>query len=334
MNFLHIYWPSLVNPLCAFLLAPLLIGVINRVKALFGGRTGPPLWQPYYDLQRLLQKGVVYSRTVSWAFLLGPTVGLAALVLIQLILPLGSHPGFISFGGDFILFVYLLGVARFCTILSALDTGSAFEGMGASREALFSTLAEPALLLGLAAVAHVAHSQVPPTLPNAVTEAVSTEAVPPAFEVSMSHIHALLSYHTWGRHGMVLALVASSFFIVLLCENSRMPVDDPTTHLELTMIHEVMALDHSGPDLAFIEYTSALKHWALGSLLLGMITPVNSGLLVDIPAALMAMFALAVLIGVVESTMARLRMSRVPQFLVGAAAISALALVLEYGYRE
>ena len=126
-------------------MAPLLPGVINRTKAWFAGRRGPPLLQAYYDLWKLLHKGAVYSQTTTWVFVAGPVVGLACVVTALLIVPLGGVPGLLAFPGDFLLLAYLLGLMRFFTVLAALDTGSSFEGMGASREAFFSALAEPAL---------------------------------------------------------------------------------------------------------------------------------------------------------------------------------------------
>jgi formate hydrogenlyase subunit 4 len=188
-------------------------------------------------------------------------------------------------------------------VLAALDTGSSFEGMGASREVFYSALAEPALLLGLAAIARLTNS------------------------LSLSEMHQHL-----GSLGLIPALVVVALIVVLLAENSRMPVDDPNTHLELTMIHEVMVLDHGGPDFAFIMYGAALKLWILGTLLAGILLPPQSGFaLVDTVGALAGMFGLAVVVGVVESTMGRLRLNRVPQLLIGATMISALALVLVYG---
>lgn len=138
-----------------------------------------------------------------------------------------------------------------------------------------------------------------------------------------------MSVETWRQAGPVLALVTAALMVVLLAENARLPVDDPNTHLELTMIHEVMALDHSGPDLAFILYGAALKLWVLAALLVGLVLPVRTGnAWLDIGAGLGAMFAVEVAVGVVESSMARLRLLRVPQLLVGAGALAALALIL------
>ena len=296
---------SLLHPLLALVCAPLLLGVINRTKAWFAGRRGQPLLQAYYDLAKLLRKGAVYSRTTSWIFRAGPIVGLAAVLVALTIVPFGGAPALLNFSCDLILFAYLLGLMRFFTVLAALDTGSSFEGMGASREVTFSALAEPALLLGLAAVARLGGSW------------------------SLSAMYASLSADTWLTAGPTLAFVAAALIVVFLAENARIPVDDPNTHLELTMIHEVMVLDHGGPDFAFILYGASLKLWVLGALLVGIVVPVRTGnLWLDSAAAVGGMLALAVVVGVVESVMARMRLVRVPQLLVGAAALSALALML------
>jgi formate hydrogenlyase subunit 4 len=297
---------AIIQVLLALLLAPLLPGVINRVKAFFAGRCGQPLLQSYYDILKLLRKGAVYSRTTSWVFRAGPIAGLAAAMASLTVLPLGGNPAVLAFHGDLLLFAYLLGLMRFVTMTAALDTGSAFEGMGASREAWFAMLAEPALLLGLAAMA------------------VHTGSL------SLSGMLDGLALADIGGPGApLLLLVAVAFTIVLLTENARIPVDDPNTHLELTMIHEVMVLDHSGPDFGIILYSAALKMWLLGQVLVGLVVPVHTGILwIDTPAALLAMAFLAVLVGIIESSMARVRLLHVPQLLVGATTLSILAVVL------
>ncbi|MFA5865145.1 MAG: NADH-quinone oxidoreductase subunit H [Phycisphaerae bacterium] len=294
-----------VNIMLAIILAPLLPGVINRTKAIFAGRRGQPLLQVYFDLWKLMQKGAVYSRTTTWLFRAGPVIGLSAILAAILLVPLGAAESAISFKGDLILFAYLFGIMRFFTVLAALDTGSAFEGMGASREVTFAALAEPALLMGLAALARQTNY------------------------LSLSHMLTGVSPAMWGAASPVLALVAASLFVVFLAENARIPVDDPNTHLELTMIHEVMVLDHGGPDFAFIVYAASLKLWALGAVLIGIAVPIRSGRLwIDVPAAVAGMLLLAVLVGIIESSMARLKLLRVPQLLLGATAFSILALVL------
>jgi formate hydrogenlyase subunit 4 len=295
----------IIHPILALTIAPLLLGVINRIKAVFAGRTGQPLLQAYYDLSRLLRKGAVYGRTTSWVFRAGPIVGLSSVLIALSVVPFAGIPAWLHFGGDFLLLAYGLGLMRFFTVLAALDTGSAFEGMGASREVQFSALAEPVFLLGLAAIARKTGGY------------------------SLSSMLPGLSPHIWATEGSALAMISVSFIAILLAENARIPVDDPNTHLELTMIHEVMALDHSGPDLAFILYSAALKLWVLSALLIGIVLPVHTGnYFIDIPAALAGMILLAALIGVIESIMARLRLLRVPQLLLGAGAISVMGLIL------
>jgi len=294
-----------MNILSGFILAPLLLSVINRTKALFAGRCGPPILQPYFDLWKLLRKGAVYSRTTTWVFRAGPVVGLSAVVVAMLLIPFGGAPAPMSFSGDLVVFAYLLGVMRFFTVLAALDTGSSFEGMGASREVTFSALTEPALLLGLAAIAHETGS------------------------ISLSGMFGGLGFSWWTVTPAPLALVSSALFVVILAENSRIPVDDPNTHLELTMVHEVMVLDHSGPDLAFIQYGAALKLWVLGALLIGIAIPVHGGRPgVSLCLAVVGMAVLAVTVGVVESYMARLRLTAVPILLLGATCFSLVAILL------
>ncbi len=296
---------ALMPWLGGLVLAPLLFGIINRTKAFFAGRHGQPLLQRYWDVFTLLRKGATYSRTTTWVFRAGPAAGLASVVLALALVPMGGIPAALRFPGDLVLLAYLLGLLRFMTVIAALDTGSSFEGMGASREVLFAALAEPALLLGLAAVCLQTRS------------------------VSLSAMLAGITPATWTDQGPALALVAAALGIVLVAEAARIPVDDPTTHLELTMIHEVMVLDHGGLDLAFVLYGAALKLWVLGALLVGLAVPVRSGNpLLDACAFAGGMGVLAVAIGAVESSMARLRLVHVPKLLVGATALALLAVVL------
>jgi formate hydrogenlyase subunit 4 len=296
---------SIINPVLALLLAPFLLGVINRIKAIFAGRTGQSLFQAYYDLIKLLRKGAVYSRTTTWVFRAGPVVGLASVLVALMVVPFGNISAPIHFGGDLLLLAYALGLMRFFNVAAALDTGSAFEGMGASREVQFSALAEPSLLLGLAALA-------------CKTGSYSLSAILPGVTPKI-----------WTSEGPALAMVAVSLMTVLLAENARIPVDDPNTHLELTMIHEVMVLDHSGPDFAFILYSAALKLWVMSAILIGFILPVRTGnLLLDVASAIAGMILLAAFIGVIESVMARLRLLHVPQLLIWAGVIAVIGLIL------
>jgi formate hydrogenlyase subunit 4 len=281
-------------------LPPLLVGLISRVKAFVAGRTGPSLIQPYRDLLRLLRKSAVISGTTTWVFAAGPIVALVSTILAGYCLPLAAAQPVLAFEGDLVLFAYLLGLGRFLTVVAALDTGSSFEGMGASREAAFGALAEPALFLALVTLV-VATGKL--SLAAIFQELAATPGTSPA-----------------------LWFVAAVLGAVVLAENARIPVDDPTTHLELTMIHEVMVLDHSGPDLALIEYGSAVKLLVTSVLLVGVIAP---GALGHPLAVAAGVAGVAVAVGAIESTMARLRLPRVKQFLIGAVALGVVALAAE-----
>jgi formate hydrogenlyase subunit 4 len=286
-------------------LSPLLPGIISRTKAVIGGRKGAPLLQPYWDIAKLLRKGMVLSTTTTWVFRVGPVVGVAVPVLACLLLPLGALAAPFSFTGDLILFVYLFGLARFFVILAALDTGSAFEGMGAAREATFSCLTEPTIFIAFVALARLSGT------------------------MSLDGMYGALAADVPAYAGLTLALLAICLFIVMLAENSRIPFDDPNTHLELTMIHEVMVLDHSGPDFGLIMYGAAMKLFVMGALVVGLLLPEASpNLAVDAALFVAAMLALAVAIGLVESAMARLRLIRVPQLLVGTSMLSLFAFIL------
>ena len=289
----------------ALLLPPLLLGVIVKVKAFFAGRVGAPVLQLYRDVWKLWRKGSVFSTTTTWVFKAGPVVNLASLLVAVLLMPLGAHRALLSFAGDAILFAYLLALGRFFTIVAALDTGSSFEGMGAAREATFSALAEPGLFLGLMALARKSGS------------------------VSLSQMLGPKLLDAWFDSGGALVLVIASFFVVLLAENSRIPFDDPNTHLELTMIHEVMVLDHSGPALGMILYGAALKLFLLGALIARLVTPISTGNpWLDWLVFVVAMVGLSGLVGIVESTMARLRLLHLPRLLVAASIISVFAIIL------
>jgi formate hydrogenlyase subunit 4 len=287
------------------LLAPLLLGVINRTKAIAAGRRGASLLQPYFDLRKLAAKEVALSRTTTWIFVAAPAVAVAATVLAGLMVPIGSFDSPLSFAGDFVLFAYLLALARFFTAAAALDTGSPFEGMGAAREVGFAWLTEPALFFAFLALARLSGS-------------VSFDGMLHATEGG-----------AWLERTAPLLLTAAGLFIVLLAECSRMPVDDPNTHLELTMIHEVMVLDHSGPLLGLVEYASALKLYVLAAVLLHVMAPTAS--VAGWPGFalfLAGLVGIAVAVGVVESAMARLRLLHVPTLLIAAALSCGFAFLL------
>jgi formate hydrogenlyase subunit 4 len=296
---------SVANLLIVLAGAPLLLGVINKTKALVAGRDGPPLLQTYYDLVKLLRKGFVVSRTTTWLFLAGPVLSVVAPLVAVLLLPLGGRPSWLSFTGDMILFVYVFALARFFVATAALDTGSPFEGMGAAREVTFSALAEPALLFGMLALTRLSGS------------------------LSLTHMLDLRAAGAWEKASSSIVLIVASWFIVLLAENARVPFDDPNTHLELTMIHEVMVLDHAGPAFGFILYGVALKLTVFATLLVTLLIPPHpGGGALDLALFLGGLLGVGIAVGLVESSMARLRLVRVPQLLVTATLLAGFAVVL------
>ena len=284
---------------------PLLLGTIAKTKAAFAGRQGPSLWQPYLDLRKLCRKQVALSAATTWVFVLAPAVALATALLAGLLIPLGPFAAPVAFAGDFVLFAYLLSLGRFFTASAALDTGSPFEGMGAAREVGFAWLVEPALFLAFLALARLSGS------------------------FGLDGMLRATERGVWAERTAPLLLIAAGLFVVLVAECSRMPVDDPNTHLELTMIHEVMVLDHSGPLLALVDAAAAVKLYLLSALLLHVLAPAarvpgwaGFGLFA------LGLLAIAVLIGVVESSMARLRLLHVPTLLITAVLSCGFALLL------
>jgi formate hydrogenlyase subunit 4 len=286
-----------IGHLAALLVLPFPVaGVVNRTKALWAGRKGPRLLQTASDLRRLLRKRPVYSSVATVIFRIGPLVVLASTVVSGLMTPLLGGFAPISFPYDFVLVAYLWGLGRLAMMLAALDTGSSFEGMGASREATFAALVEPALFLALG------------TLAAATGHA------------SFAVLLAL------GQHGPAQAAISLgcllTLFIVLQVEAARVPVDDPTTHLELTMIHEVMILDHAGPELAALQYAAAMKMTLCAALVAGLLNPLRPadgvGWMVAVNLGLTVLVAVAV--GFVESLVARLKLAAVPQYLLVAVA--------------
>ena len=293
----------LLHLLTALLLAPLLPGLINKVKALVAGRSGPPVAQLYYDLAKLARKEAVFSSSSTWIFLFGPVASVAVGLVAALLVPFGHAPAPVHFEGDMILFAYLFGLSRMATVLSALDTGSSFEGMGAAREVTFAVLAEPALFLGFAALAKVSGSL-----------SLSGMLASPGFALSRAMGPLILVLAGWG--------------IVFLAENARIPVDDPGTHLELTMIHEAMVLDHSGRPLALALYGASLKLLVLGALILGPLLPRTQDLWLDWAVFYAGLGLLCLAVGLVESATARFRMTKVSQFLVAGLLATAFAFFL------
>lgn len=290
-------------------LAPLVTGLIRKVKALLQSRRGPPLLQPYYDLAKLFRKGSVVSRDASWVTAITPYVCMASMAAAALLVPafLAETLGFV---GDLIALVYLFAMMRFFMALAAMDAGSTFGGMGSSREMLVSSLIEPAILLSFFSVA-------------LLTGTTSLELVSEAIATSGADLV-----------GPALLLAFAAFVIALLAENARVPVDNPATHLELTMIHEGMLLEYSGKDLALMEYASMTKlvlfitvAWS-AFLPWGMATELTAGALaLGLVVFAVKLALLAVLIAVIESSMAKLRLFRLPNLLAGAFILAFLAVM-------
>jgi len=282
------------------LLAPLLPGLINRVKAWVAGRRGPPVLQLYFDLARLWRKSVVFSELASPAFLLLPAVTWVTILAAASLVPLGPWGAFHGFKGDVLLMLYLLGLARFSMAWAAMETGSAFEGMGAAREVSYAVLAEAAMVGAVLALSVNAHSLT-----------LSTMLAPSA--------------------GACAALLSAGLFIVLLAENCRVPFDDPNTHLELTMIHEVMVLDHSGPPLAVILHGASIKLLLFSVLLAAAILPMGALSPWAAAGALIGgVLATTILVGLVESLLARFAFRRVPLLLTTAFLFCLFALLIAW----
>lgn len=273
-------------------------GIILRTRSLTSGRKGPGIMQPVRDIIKLFKKGSIYSETTSVIFRVAPVVSFSSVLIACLVIPFGSSKGVVSFDGDFVFFAYILALGKFFSIISAMDTGSSFEGMGASREALYSMLAEPAFFILIGSFA--------------------------LFTGNTSFYKIFSSLHLGSSITYTLGLLASFVLIMIsMIENSRMPVDDPKTHLELTMIHEVMILDNSGFDLGLILSTGYLKFAMYGAIIADFFIG-GLSLTVALVLFLLIQFLYAVIVGVIESFMARFRMSHNPQFIFALSSVSFL----------
>ncbi|HLW54334.1 MAG TPA: NADH-quinone oxidoreductase subunit H [Candidatus Angelobacter sp.] len=299
-----------VQLLILLLAAPLLRGVIGKLKAIIQKRQGASVWRPYADLWKLLHKEELTPKTATFVFQAAPMIGFAVTVVAAAFLPL-LHPGaLLGLDGDIFLFVYLLAMSRFVISLGALDGGSAFGGMGSSREALIAALAEAPLLLVLTALAILAKT-------GSLSEIARWTIAQNFFDVSTVHI-----------------LAFAAMAIVAVAETGRIPVDNPTTHLELTMIHEAMVLEYSGPSLALIEWSQAIKLHLMAALMIGLFSPwgmATGGSLLGLAAAFgffaLKVLCLALALSVIESSVAKLRMYAVPDFLRVASALGILAVI-------
>lgn len=290
----------LINILVLLIMPFIMLGIIKKTKAFWGGRKGVCVFQPLWDFCRLIKKEPVYSETTSFIFKLAPSVALASVLFAGFFVPMVGGYSIINVGMGFIIFSYVLGFGKLFSILSAMDTGSSFEGMGASREACFTTLIEPAFFIILASV----------------------------FAVMGNFRFQSLNIFWFSKDITSLCiavLIIAALLIMLLVECSRVPVDDPATHLELTMIHEVMILDNSGIDLAFLTWASGIKMVLISSLIATVIIPFAFPYWLGLLSYLAVLILIAFIIGTIESGIARLRMSHVFEFVF---IMTAIALVI------
>ena len=287
----------------AILTALFFPGIILRVKSVVAGRKGPGILQPWKNIWVLVQKNSVISTTTSYIFRFAPLVYLSTILCAILLIPFPGIPSFFGFQGDFILFAYLLGLGKFFFIIGAMDTGSSFEGMGANREALYSMLVEPAFFILIGTLVMITG------------------------HTSMQEIFTM--FHFTGHNTFIIGIIAIYLIVqIAMIENSRMPVDDPKTHLELTMIHEVMILDHSGFDLALIHIGTNLKFAMYGLLIANIIVPSGGSIINRIGFYLAIQLLFAGVIGFLESFRARKKMMKNPQFIVTLSSIALVAFIL------
>lgn len=291
-----------------FLIVPFLMtGVIKKTKAFWGGRKGVSLLQSLYDVIKLFKKETIYSKTTSWVFKITPVISFTTILIAALFVPASSGKAIIDIPFGFIIFSYILGFGKFFALIGAMDTGSSFEGMGASREACFSTIVEPAFFIFLGSTVALTGNH---TFAN--------------FKMILENA---------GIYGcLIIALAVITLFIMLLIEGCRVPVDDPTTHLELTMIHEVMVLDNSGVDLGLISWGAAIKMFLFEALIAALIIPAGIPVWGSIAAFLAVIFLLSVVIGTIESSIARFRMTHVFEFIF-IMSITALLILTFVTYR-
>jgi formate hydrogenlyase subunit 4 len=304
---------SAVQLLLVLACAPLINGVIKKTKARFQRRRGADILQPYRDLAKLMRKEVVVSSVASWLFHVTPYIVFSSALVIVLLVPTVATPVPLHWVGDIITVIYLFALGRFFVALVGLDTGSAFGGLGASREMSIASIIEPAMMLAIFTAAVTAGS----TNMSIIVDRLSST---PAAMMNPAHL-----------------LAFSGLFIVTLAETGRIPIDNPATHLELTMIHEAMILEYSGRYLALIEWASQIKLVIFLALLSNMFFPVGMAtawtpvaLAVGTVAFFAKVTALAVVVAVVESTNAKLRLFRVPELLMVAFILSLLALILYF----
>lgn len=294
---------KLLNFIILLFVPFLMMGIIKKTKTFWAGKKGPSIFQPLYDFIRLIKKDFVISNTTSVVFRIAPIITFSTVLFASLFVPLASGSALINIPAGLIVFAYTLALGKFASMISAMDTGSSFEGMGASREACFSTIVEPAFFMVMASIMALSGNYTFDALSNIIASA--------------------------GNYGvLIIVFSVVVLFIMMLTEASRVPVDDPATHLELTMIHEVMILDNSGSDLALFSWANSIKLLLLSSLIANMIIPSTIEGWLSVLLYLLIMFIISIIIGTVESGMARIRMSHVFEFIFIMSSISLVVLSL------
>jgi formate hydrogenlyase subunit 4 len=303
----------LLQLLVVLLLAPLVTGIIRKTKARLQNRRGASVVQPYFDLIKLLKKEVVLPSTASWIFRFTPYIVFGSTLAIVLLVPTIFTPVPFHWIGDIITVIYLFAVGRFFMALAGLDAGTAFGGLGSSREMSIASIIEPAMMLAVFTVAVTAGS-------TDLSILVSRLSSTPVSIIHPSHILAFVG-----------------LFIVTIAETGRIPVDNPATHLELTMIHEAMILEYSGRYLAFIEWASQMKLFVFMALIANMFMPLGIAtsfsvvpLMIGLVAFIFKVSILAIVVAIVETSNAKLRLFRVPELLMVAFVLSLLALILYF----
>jgi formate hydrogenlyase subunit 4 len=290
---------KILNLILLLIIPFLMTGLIRKTKAFWGARKGASIFQPFYDFVKLMKKDSIFSSSTTLLFKIAPIISFVCIIFASLFTPMIMGESIINIQGGLIIFAYALGLSKFISLLASMETASSFEGMGSSREACFTTIIEPAFFIVIASI------------------------------MALSKIYTFDSLNqviaSSGSLGILIIIFAiASLFIMLVVEGARVPVDDPATHLELTMIHEVMILDNCSQELAIISYSAWAKMFLISALIATLILPLNLTLWVSLGAFLAIMILISIIIGTLESAIARLRMSHVFEFVF---VMSSLALV-------
>ena len=290
---------KILNLILLLIIPFLMTGLIRKTKAFWGARKGASIFQPFYDFIKLMKKDSIFSNSTTMLFKIAPIISFVCVIFASLFTPMVMGQSIINIQGGLIIFAYALGLSKFISLLASMETASSFEGMGTSREACFTTIIEPAFFIVIASIMALCKIYTFDSLNQVIANS--------------------------GSLGILIIIFAiASLFIMLVVEGARVPVDDPATHLELTMIHEVMILDNCSQELAIISYSAWVKMFLISSLIATLIMPLSLSLWASLGAFLGIMIAISIIIGTIESAIARLRMSHVFEFVF---IMSSLALV-------